>query len=116
MNGDAGYALQKLELAITDMATGPGDIKSRLKDAYTDHLHVINEKDFPNSLKPYWGEIKKQLTRKESVRDEVGERYIGSVSNTLHGMHKKTGTKIAKNILLLSDRLRGYLDDLANKP
>ncbi len=116
MDGDARYALQKLELAIIDMATGSGDIKTRLKDAFTDHLHVINENDFPSSLKPFWRDIKKQLTRKGSAHDEDDGIYIGSISNTLHGMHKKTGTKIANNILVLRDRLIGYLEDVANKP
>ena len=40
MEGDAGYALQKLELAVIDMATDPGDIKSRLIYVYSNHLHV----------------------------------------------------------------------------
>jgi hypothetical protein len=30
MNGDAGYALKKLELAILLLATGRGDVRSRL--------------------------------------------------------------------------------------
>jgi hypothetical protein len=114
MDGDAGYALQKLELAIIEMATGPGDIKSRLKEAFANHLHVINENDFPCSLKPFWKDIKKQLTRKGPVHDEDGKIYIGSIPNTLHRMHKKTGSKIANNILVLRDQLIGYLEDVAN--
>ena len=116
MDGDARYALQKIELAIIDMATGPGDIKTRLVDAFTDHLHVINENDFPSSLKPFWIDIKSQLTRKGAVQNEDGVKYIGAISNTLHRMHRKTGSKIANNILVLRDRLIGYLEDVANKP
>ena len=104
MNGDAGYALQKLELAIIDMATGPGDIKSRLEAVYFSHLHVINEKDFPDALKSQWRDIKKQLTKK------------GSISKSLFRLRKKTLAKIANNIVILSQQLRGYLEDVANNP
>ena len=104
MEGDAGYALQKLELAVIDMATGPGEIKSRLIGVYSEHLHVVNEKDFPDTLKPQWREIKKQLTKK------------GSISKSLFRLHKKTLVKIANNIVILSQQLRGYLEDVANNP
>ena len=116
MNGDPGYALQKLELAILDLATGPGDIRSRLKSVYKEHLHIINENDFPDSLKPEWNAIKKALTKKGPLRDEDGEVITGSIDRTLHRMWNKTASKIANNMLVLRDRLEGYLNDIANQP
>jgi len=41
MNGDAGYALQKLELSIIELATGPGDIRSRLSAIYINHFTAV---------------------------------------------------------------------------
>ena len=114
MNGDSGYALQKLELAALDLAVGPGDIRSRLKDVYINHLHVINENDFPDSLKREWKNILKALTKKGPILDADGEVFTGSVDNTLRRMWNKTGVKIAKNILELKDKLRGYHEDLSS--
>ena len=54
MDGHAGYALQKLELAIIDLTTAPGDVRSRLSYAFRDHSHVLREDDFPDELKPEW--------------------------------------------------------------
>ena len=113
MNNDPGYALQKLELAILDLETGQGDIRSRLKSAYKEHLHVINENDFPDSLKPEWKAIKKALTKKGPLKDDNGEVVQGSIDRTLHRMWNKTASKIANNILILRDRLEGYLHDIA---
>lgn len=106
MNGDAGYALQKLELAILDLATGPGDIRSRLSSIYISHLHVVNVRDFPDELKEEWNSIIKSLTKKGPVVGTDGEIFTGSVDNTLRLMRNKTGVKIANNILVLRDRLR----------
>ena len=116
MDGDAGYALQKLELAILDLATGPGDIRSRLKSAYFEHLRIINENDLPDSLKPEWNAIKISLTKKGPLKDEDGEVVSGSIDRTLHRMRDKTACNIANNILILRDRLEGYLNDIANQP
>ena len=113
MNGDAGYALQKLELSIIDLATGPGDIRSRLHYIFMNHLHVIDEHDFPNELKKDWNAIIKALTKKGPVKDEEGKIFSGSIQNTLRGMKSKTATKIANDILVISDKLRGYLEDIA---
>ena len=114
MNGDAGYALQKLELAILDLATDPGDIRSRLRSIHINHLHVISETDFPDSLKPEWNAIIKALTKKGPLINEDGDVVVGSVDRTLHRMRNKTACTIANNILVLRDRLEGHLVDVAS--
>lgn len=116
MNGDPGYALQKLELAIIDLATGQGDIRSRLKSAYSEHLRIISENDFPDSLKQEWNAIKNALTKKGPLKNDDDEVVIGSIDRTLHRMWNRTGSKIANNILILRDRLKGYLNDIAQQP
>jgi len=77
-------------------------------------LHVINERDFPEELREDWNWIVKTLTKKVPVVGEDGEVFTWSVDNTLRLMRNKTGSIIAKRILMLSDRLRGYLEDIAN--
>ena len=77
-------------------------------------MHVINERDFPEELREDWNWIVKTLTKKVPVVGEDGEVFTWSVDNTLRLMRNKTGSIIAKRILMLSDRLRGYLEDIAN--
>ena len=103
MEGDAGYALQKLELAVIDMATGSDRIKERLMYVYSEHLRILNDNDFPETLRPQWCDIKLRLTKK------------GSTSKSLYRLRKKTLVKIAEDIVILSQQLRGYLEDIAKK-
>lgn len=116
MDGDSGYALQKLELAIIDLATGSKDIKSRLRTAYINHLHVLQANDFPESLIKDWNSIMELLTRAGPLLDDDGGVLVGSIERTLKGMRYATGTKIAKQIIYLSEQLRCYLEDIANTP
>jgi hypothetical protein len=116
MDGDAGYALQKLELAIIDLATGSRDIKSRLHSAYINHLHVLQENDFPESLRKDWKSIMELLTRAGPLLNDDGGVLYGSIERTLKGMRYATGTKIANQIICLSEQLRCYLEDITNTP
>ena len=115
MDGYSGYALQKLELAIDDLATGSGDVRSRLNFAFRDHLHVLRESDFPEELKSEWTWILRKLTRIEPLRNQCGEVIIGSVERTLRRMHNSTGTKIAKRVIRLAAMLRGSLEERAKR-
>jgi len=105
MSGDPQYAFRQLDLAISDLATEPGDIRSRLRSVYMKHLHVIFESDFPGFLKPEWNAIVKALTKKGSLRDEEGKVIISAIDRTLHRMRNKTASKIANYIVELKDRL-----------
>lgn len=82
MDGDAGYALQKLELSINDLAIGAGDIRSRLRHVFMEHLHVINERDFPNELKNDWVSICKALKKKARLKMKK-EKYLQAQFNVL---------------------------------
>lgn len=116
MTGDAGYALQQLELAIDDLASGPGDIRSRLGAAFETHLHVLSRADFPDSLGSDWNWILEKLTRVPPIRDDNGQVSLSSLRRTLKRMHNSTGTKIAKRIVSLRDHLKAVLEDLAREP
>ena len=113
MKGDAGYALQKLELAILLLATGQGDVRSRLNTAYIRELHVLREEDFPEPLRLQWIWIKRKLTSASPLRDENGSVTVGSLHRTLKRMRNSTGSEIAKRIIVLRDTLEGYFRDLA---
>jgi hypothetical protein len=113
LSGDAGYALQKLELAILLLATGTGDIRSRLKIAYESELHIIQEEDFPEQLRPQWIWIKEKLTSVPPLRDDDGSITVGSLHRTVKRMRNSTGSKIAKRVIALRDELDGYFRDLA---
>ena len=112
MEGDLGYALQKLELAIADLATGPGDVRSRLGGVYLAHLHVLTEADFPPALRPDWKWVMSKLTRMPPLLNDDGDVVSSSVDRTLHRMRNSTGTKIAERLVELRDRLRAHLEDL----
>lgn len=114
MDGDPGYALQKLELSVIDLAVGEGDVRSRLSNIYYDHLHVLREQDFPDEFKREWASIDKALNAKGPRIDQDGEVYVGSLSNTLNRIRNKTGAKIASDIVLLSQNLRAYFEDLSS--
>jgi len=110
-SGDPGYAHQKLALAVHALAVGAGDVRSRLRNAFL-ILHVIHERDFPDSLKDKWRWIKSQVTRFGPRKDESGHIYVGSIDNTLGRIKNSTGTKIAAAIYTLEGDLEGYLKDL----
>jgi hypothetical protein len=116
MDGDSGYALQKLELSVIDLAVGEGDVRSRLSSVYYEHLHVLKEHDFPDKFKREWASIIKALNDKGPKSDEDGVVYVGSLLNTLNRIRNKTGSKIASDIVLLSQNLRAYFDDLSSAP
>jgi len=116
MNGDSGYAFQKLPLAILILAIGKGDVRSRLSSAFYRELHVIRDGDFPASILPEWLWIKQRLTRKGPCVREDGSIYVGAVDNTLHAMRNLTGSKIAQRLIDLRDKLEGYLRDKREEP
>lgn len=103
------YALQKLSLAIDEMTIGEGDIKSRLRRAYR-HMSAISERDFPEELKKDWISIKSRLTKRES-KYKATQFDEGHFEATMHGMHRKSASKIAADIVELRSRLYGFIKD-----
>ena len=103
------YALEKLSLAIDDLAIGEGDIKSRLRSVFP-LLSAVSVGEFPDDLKSEWESIIHRLTKKNSINK--GTEYDeGDFEATIFRMHKSTAVKIAKDILEIQSRLEDYVAD-----
>lgn len=93
MNENYYYANEKLIIALGILATGEGDIRSRLSSAFY-ACHTLTLDDFPEDLKGNWIWIEKQMTRygPKYINDEI---FQGSIENTMSRIKRKTGKKIA---------------------
>jgi hypothetical protein len=105
MNRSYHYARQKLSSAVEILATGPGDIRSRLMMAFLE-CAVLRTIQFPPELQSDWQWIRDQLTKHEPILRADGRVRKGSVEVTLSRMRNHTGSKIAKRIFDLSSRLQ----------
>jgi len=94
------YAHEKLMTTIHSLATGPGDIRQRLAQAYQGFF-TLKKEHFPNELQSDWEYVLKSLKKSGPILREDGSVFIGSVENTCRRMKKKTGVKIAEKILEL---------------
>jgi hypothetical protein len=110
MAGDSNYALEKLSLAVHDLAVGQGDVRRRLKNAYLE-FHPVSKDDFPPHLRDDWDWIIKQLTRFGPIRHADGKVIIGAVDNTMSRIKNSTGTKIAEKIVALQSELEDYVTE-----
>lgn len=111
MNPDYRYAKTQLSLAVDILATGAGDVRSRLLDAYL-QFHAVREDDFPEELKSDWQCIIFKLTKYEPITDCNGKIIYGSVENTMRNIKNKTGVKIAKEICDLECKMSAYVEEL----
>jgi len=93
------YALEKLSNAVRILATGEGDVRSRLWPAYLE-FHTLQVKDFPPDQQADYDWIMKELTKRKP-RDQL-ERLEwandGSVPANLRRMINRTGSRIARKI------------------
>ena len=85
------YISEKLTMAIYELATGEGDARSRVGNAYYKFWH-IKEQDFPEGIRGKRVEIDRLLTRLPSR-----EGYI--IPDNLARMKNKTASKIARLML-----------------
>lgn len=103
------YAVEKLGLAIYELAIGAEDIKIRLKRAFR-HICAVDRNDLPEALAKDWGSIIDRLTKR--VSKWKGTEYDeGRLKATLYRMHKKTAVKIAKDIVELHSQLEDYFEE-----
>ncbi len=91
------YAIEKLTDAISCLATHPGDARERVVAAFY-HLVRLQEKDFPEALRPKWASLMEKIKRKGPLRMYDGTVYLGSVQNTMKGYKNKTASKICNEI------------------
>lgn len=93
------YARQKLRETIYSLATGSGDIRKRLTQAYNGFLLRLENKDFPLELQSDWEWIQKELKKFGPIIREDGSVFRGAVENTCAKIKNSTGVKIAERML-----------------
>lgn len=84
--------LFRLRNAVEDLATGKGDIRSRLKDIYQ-YLQPIQERDLPKKFRKDWSFVLDRFTK--YTGDYYGETPIDA---SLRKMNNATGQKMARII------------------
>ena len=109
--GDPNYAHGKFLEAIEHLATGPDDVKRRLRRAYLSFLPV-QEDDLPTDIREDFRWVMAQLTKREPYYNHKGKVISSDVSESLLRMHRATGVRIAKRLLhifwLLDDYVRKH--------
>lgn len=91
------YAQEKLYGAMRSLATGQGDVRARLVEAFMS-FHTLKEDDFPPKYREDWKWINTQLTKHGPIYDYKGRVYKGSVENTMGKIKNSAGRKIATKI------------------
>lgn len=91
------YINSKLYSAVYVLATGEGDVRSRLADAYR-FILILSPDEFPKQYQEDWKWIKSELVKRGPI-NFGDEQVLGSVRNTLRKMRNKTASKIANKIV-----------------
>ena len=106
-HGQLIYASEKFAMAIYRLAIGPGDVRSRLRDAFYE-VHPVQSSLLPDGIRQEYDWILEQLTKCEP-RFERDSR----LDATLSKMRNNTGTKIAKRIVELKRRIDDLLEPMS---
>lgn len=108
-HGPAQYAHQLLSQTVDTLATGAGDVRSRILEAYS-VFHPLTPEHFPEPLRKDFEWIMKKLTKHESYITSEGKIQKGSVQVSLQHMRNSTGTKIATKLLHLHYAIDNYVN------
>lgn len=108
-HGPAQYAHQLLARTVDILATAPGDVRSRLLQAYST-FHPLTPEHFPEPLRKDFEWVMKQLTKREPHFNYEGRVQKGSVQVSLEHMHNSTGVKIAEKLLQLHYAIDAYVN------
>jgi len=103
------YARERLSVAVHRLATGPGDARSRLIDAFV-AAHTLTEHDFPPELRPDWKWVIEHLTVEKPHVNHRGEVVRSSVEMTVRKRRNVTASRIAEKIWELRESLRRMSD------
>jgi hypothetical protein len=107
-HGPSYYANQLLAETVDMLAIGPGDVRSRLLDAYA-VFHPLTTNHFPDHLRTEFEWVMKQLTKRKPYLDSDGQIIKGSVQVSIESMRNSTGVKIARKLLELHYALEDYI-------
>lgn len=101
------YAAEKFSMAVYRLAIGPGDVRSRLREAF-DEFHPVQSSLLPEDIKKEYDWIFEQLTKRER-RFERDSR----LDATLYRMWNSTGVKIAERIVKLKRSIDELLESMS---
>jgi len=115
VNPNYFYAYEKFMDALNNLATGPYDVRQRLRSAYL-HFHPVTKKHLPEELQDDYKWILNQLTKFGPVVGKDGEVLRGAVEETLNRIRNATGSKIADRIIHIYHQLNWLYMEGIEKP
>lgn len=104
------YVHEKLRVALESLATGTGDVRARLYNAFLS-IHTLQESDFPEHLRPDFRWVWGQLNKLPASYADDGKLVRGSVEETLRKIRNATGVKIAKRLLSLYHDIERFVHE-----
>jgi hypothetical protein len=107
-NGPELYAYEKLRVALDGLATGAGDVRARLLNAFIS-FHTLKDGDFPEHLRSDYRWVIEQLNRFPPYQLSDGKIVRGSVEETLRRIKNSTGVAIAERLLRLYHEIDSYV-------
>lgn len=81
-----GYTVGKLTDALRILATGKGDVRERVANAYLACIYLKASDDFPEELRSEWKWIEDQVTK------------YGAAEDTMRRRRRATAVKIAQRM------------------
>lgn len=115
LNPNYFYAYEKFSDALSSLATGPYDVRQRLRSAYW-HFRPVNKTHLPEELHDDYQWVLNQLTRFDPVIGRDGKVLRGAVDETLDRIRNTTGSKIAQRILYIYHQLNWLYMEGKEKP
>lgn len=88
---------EKFNAALYYLAVGEGDVRARLRHAYT-QLRRLREDEVPAPLRVEWRSILNALTARGPQRASSGDIQKNALDHTLDRMRNTSGRKIAERI------------------
>ena len=108
--GPDDYVYEKLRAALESLATGAGDVRARLYNAFL-NIHTLQESDFPEHLRPDFRWVWSQLNKFPPSYSADGKLVHGSAEETLAKIRNATGVKIAKQLLSLCHHIERFVHE-----
>ena len=90
-------AREKLSDAEYKLATGEGDVRQRLRRAFT-VLNRLRSEDLPPELRAEWRAVIAEMTRLGPEKDIDGTVWRSAINHTMSRIRNRTGSKIAQRI------------------
>lgn len=106
-HGPTWYAHGCLLKASRTLATGPGNVRTRLLDAYSEFGH-LTEGHFPEHLRADFRWIMARLGKHPARISEDRKVLRSSAEESLRHMQNRTGVEIAGRLLNLLNALDTY--------